>query len=128
MDVLKYPLQSIYNIFFFLFILIQIIYVALSTKGKFYEIEHSSSTQQQQQMFTKSSSGKGKQLNADCVHRISSIITDETIFPLNLKFISKHVNGLTHASIPGKIMFRIFGYCGVNVLRIYWICVRVVLL
>lgn len=81
----------------------QIIYVALSTKGKFYEIEHSSSTQQQQQMFTKSSSGKGKQLNTDCVHRISSIITDETIFPLNLKFISKHVNGLTHASIPENI-------------------------
>lgn len=78
--------------------------MALSTKGKFYEIEHNSSVQQQQQMLTKSSNGKGKQLNVDCVHRISSIITDDTNFPLNLKFISKHVNGLTHASIPGKFL------------------------
>lgn len=88
--------------------------MALSTKGKFYEIEHNSSTQQQQQMLTKSSSGKGKQLNGDCVHRISSIITDEAIFPLNLKFISKHVNGLTHASIPGKLMFEIWATLDIN--------------
>lgn len=82
----------------------QIIYVALSTKGKFYEIEHSG-MQQSQQMYSKSNSGsshKSKQLNTDCVHRISNIITDDTTFPLNLKFISKHVNGLMHATIPGK--------------------------
>lgn len=84
----------------------QIIYVALSTKGKFYEIEHSGMQQQQsQQMYSKSNSGsshKLKQLNTDCVHRINNIITDDTTFPLNLKFISKHVNGLMHATIPGK--------------------------
>ncbi|KAG5681311.1 hypothetical protein PVAND_010760 [Polypedilum vanderplanki] len=82
----------------------QIIYVALSTKGKFYEIEHSS-MQQHQQMYSKSNSGsqKSKQLNTDCVHRISNIITDETTFPISLKFISKHVSGLTHASIPENI-------------------------
>lgn len=84
-------------------LIMQIIYVALSTKGKFYEIEHSG---MQQQMYSKSNSGsshKSKQLNTDCVHRISNIITDETTFPLNLKFISKHVNGLMHATIPGKL-------------------------
>lgn len=94
----------------------QIIYVALSTKGKFYEIEHSGMQQQQQpqqsqQMYSKSNSGsshKSKQLNTDCVHRISNIITDDTTFPLNLKFISKHVNGLMHATIPGKSLIQTF--------------------
>lgn len=63
--------------------------------------------QQQQQQNSKYNSGgsshKSKQLNTDCVHRISNIITDDTTFPLNLKFISKHINGLMHATIPGKL-------------------------
>lgn len=73
-----------------------------------------------QQMYSKSnssSSHKSKQLNSDCVHRISSIITDDTVFPLNLKFISKHVNGLIHA-IPGKkkyFVFFLFLFCKVVV-------------
>jgi hypothetical protein len=81
--------------------------VALSTKGKFYEIEHTN-----MQMFSKNNNSsnsnnnnnsyKSKQLNMDCVHRISNIITDETTFPVTLKFISKHVNGQTLASIPGE--------------------------
>lgn len=81
--------------------LLQIIYVSLSTKGKFYEIE-----QTNPQLFAKNGSNgrKPKELNSDCVHRISCIITDETVFPINLKFISKQTNGLTNnTTIPGKI-------------------------
>ncbi|CRK89738.1 CLUMA_CG003392, isoform A [Clunio marinus] len=80
----------------------QIIFVSLSTKGKFYEIEHSSVPQ----MLTKHNNNinKTKPLNADCVHRISSIIKDDAIFPINLKFISKHSSGLMQSgSIPEHI-------------------------
>jgi len=83
-------------------LLLQIIFVSLSTKGKFYEIEQNNS-----QAYGKNGSNGRKalkQLNVDCVHRISNIITDETSFPINLRYISKHTNGLMHnASIPGKV-------------------------
>lgn len=44
-----------------------------------------------------------KQLNADCVHRISSIIHDDVTLPVSLRYISKHSGGFMHNSyIPGK--------------------------
>lgn len=79
----------------------QIIFVSLSTKGKFYEIDHNNVPQ----LLSKHNpiASKPKQLNADCVHRISSIINDETTFPINLRFISKHSSGfMQNASIPGR--------------------------
>ena len=87
----------------------QIIYVALSTKGKFYEIEQSN-----HQLFPKGgSNGRApKQLNADCVHRISSIITDETVFPIHLKYISKMNGNAFNANIPGKEFLLCMQYGG----------------
>lgn len=84
---------------------LQIIFVSLSTKGKFYEIEHSNVPQ----LFN-AKTGKGgqsgqskKQLNSDCVHRISSIIHDDAALPISLRYISKHSSGFMHNSyIPGK--------------------------
>lgn len=84
---------------------LQIIFVSLSTKGKFYEIEHSNVPQ----LFN-AKTGKGgqsgqskKQLNSDCVHRITSIIHDDAALPISLRYISKHSSGFMHNSyIPGK--------------------------
>lgn len=75
--------------------------MSLSTKGKFYEIDHHNGPQ----LFTKNGVNvhKPKQLNVDCVHRISSIINDDTTFPINLRFIAKHSSGLMqNAIIPGE--------------------------
>lgn len=96
-----------------LFSLLQIIFVSLSTKGKFYEIEHSNVPQ----LFGKNGSAaaaskggqsKKQQLNSDCVHRIGSIIHDDAALPLSLRYISKHSSGFMHNSyIPGKQVERL---------------------
>lgn len=76
----------------------QIMYVSLSVKGKFYEIEESNSKIHPHNKKT----SRKKELNSDCIYRISNIITDETIFPINLKFISKQNNRMPgSANIPG---------------------------
>ncbi|XP_063698932.1 uncharacterized protein LOC134829660 [Culicoides brevitarsis] len=75
----------------------QIIYVSLSSKGKFYEIEHQ--TPQMMQVL-KTNRQMTKPINPDCVHRISNIITPDTELPLNLKYISGPVG---HNMIPETV-------------------------
>lgn len=106
---LSYLIDTIYPRL--LLIYLQIIFVSLSTKGKFYEIDHSNVPQ----LFNKNgvaaaAASKGgqskKQLNSDCVHRISSIIHDDAALPISLRYISKHSGGFMHNSyIPGKQWF-----------------------
>ncbi|XP_055372152.1 putative uncharacterized protein DDB_G0277255 [Condylostylus longicornis] len=77
----------------------QILYVSLTAKGKFYEIEPSipqilqkvsgfscNSTTISQTNLEHNS--KQRKINPDCVHRISNLINPDKEFPINLKFIS----------------------------------------
>ncbi|KAJ6643405.1 hypothetical protein Bhyg_08366 [Pseudolycoriella hygida] len=73
-----------------------IVYVSLTTKGKFYEIEQATTPQIFQKNLSDGSLpvGAQKQLNYDCVHRINSIITPETELPITLRYVSgPQVNG-----------------------------------
>uniref|UniRef100_A0A336M7L0 CSON013306 protein n=1 Tax=Culicoides sonorensis TaxID=179676 RepID=A0A336M7L0_CULSO len=75
----------------------QIIYVSLSSKGKFYEIDHQ--TPQMLQVL-KNNRQLTKPVNPDCVHRIANIITADTELPINLKYISGPVG---HNMIPETV-------------------------
>lgn len=71
----------------------QVIYVSLTSKGKFYEIEESThSTLQKSQSLDPNANGsatvKPKQDFADCVHRISNIISQDMELPINIRFIA----------------------------------------
>lgn len=81
----------------------QIVYVSLTTKGKFYEVEPSTPQILQKSVsdsmatggsvaaaaaIVAASSTNGKPLNPDCVHRISNLITTETEIPITLRFIA----------------------------------------
>lgn len=63
----------------------QILYVSLTAKGKFYEIEPGIPQIIQKNLINDEAP---KKLNPDCVHRLSSIITNDVEFPINVKFIS----------------------------------------
>lgn len=63
----------------------QILYVSLTAKGKFYEIEPGIPQIIQKNLINDEAP---KKLNPDCVHRLSSIITNDIEFPINVKFIS----------------------------------------
>lgn len=73
-----------------------IVYVSLTTKGKFYEIEQTTP-----QILQKNHSdgpvpvgSAQKQFNSDCVHRINSIVTAETELPITIRYVSgSQVNG-----------------------------------
>lgn len=75
-----------------------IVYVSLTTKGKFYEIEQTTPHILQKSHLDGPSSvpsgGAQKQFNSDCVHRISSIVTPETELPITIRYVSgPQVNG-----------------------------------
>lgn len=78
----------------------QIIYVALTAKGKFFEVEQSSTgtgTNQKQNSIDKKKSPM--KLNPECVHRINELRFIETELPLNLK----HISGPNDVNIPEYI-------------------------
>lgn len=88
----------------------QVIYVSLISKGKFYEIEDSNhnSTLQRFQSLDQNTNGpailKPKQDFADCVHRISSIISMDMKLPLNIRFIAVSQQGKNSSNdIPETI-------------------------
>lgn len=65
---------------------LQILYVSLTAKGKFYEIDqHIPQLLQKCNSLSKSVT---KTINTDCVHRINHILQTYTEFPINLKFIA----------------------------------------
>ncbi|XP_075149121.1 imaginal disc development protein B4 [Haematobia irritans] len=78
----------------------QTLYVSLSTKGKFYEIEPGI-PQILQKRLEMSTDGFQRKLNTDCVHRITALMTPSRELPLSLKYISGP-NGSTNA-IPENI-------------------------
>ncbi|XP_013101038.2 uncharacterized protein LOC106082853 [Stomoxys calcitrans] len=78
----------------------QTLYVSLGTKGKFYEIEPGI-PQILQKRLEMSSDGFQRKLNADCVHRITALVTPAKELPVTLKYISGP-NGCTNA-IPENI-------------------------
>ncbi|CAD6997992.1 unnamed protein product [Ceratitis capitata] len=64
----------------------QVLYVSLSTKGKFYEIEPG--IPQILQKLGGIGSEANKKVNPDCVHRITALITPQKELPLTLRYIS----------------------------------------
>lgn len=75
----------------------QVIYVSLTSKGKFYEIEdsnHGASLQRAHSLDTNANGAsaagllKPKQDFADCVHRISNIVPVDLEFPITVRFIA----------------------------------------
>lgn len=73
----------------------QIIYVSLTSKGKFYEIEdnnaHHSTLQKTNSLDTNVNAAKSikpKQEFSECVHRISNIITGDIELPITVRFIA----------------------------------------
>ncbi len=74
-----------------------IVYVSLTTKGKFYEIEQTTPQILQKNHLDGSSVPVGaaqKQFNSDCVHRINNIVTPETELPITIRYVSgPQVNG-----------------------------------
>lgn len=64
----------------------QVLYVSLSTKGKFYEIEPG--IPQILQKLGGNSGDQHKKINAECVHRITALVTPHKEFPMTLRFIS----------------------------------------
>jgi hypothetical protein len=80
-------------------IFLQIIYVSLATKGKFYEIEHHV-PHILQKSASLGSRTQLKTLNSDCVHKISNIITADTELPIQLKFICSPQKAQN--VVPGK--------------------------
>lgn len=80
-------------------------------KGKFYEIEDSNSKIHSP---LKKSSRK-KELNSDCIYRISNIITEDTILPINLRFISKQSNRMSgNAIMPGELFVFLSNFAHSN--------------
>ncbi|XP_039949037.1 uncharacterized protein LOC120767249 [Bactrocera tryoni] len=64
----------------------QVLYVSLSTKGKFYEIEPG--IPQILQKLGGIGNEANKKVNPDCVHRITTLITPQRELPLTLRYIS----------------------------------------
>ncbi|XP_037031015.1 uncharacterized protein LOC119070679 isoform X1 [Bradysia coprophila] len=75
-----------------------IVYVSLTTKGKFYEIEqttpHILQKNHSDGAAVQAVGSAQKQFNNDCVHRINTIITPETELPITIRYVSgAQVNG-----------------------------------
>lgn len=78
----------------------QVIYVSLTSKGKFYEIEDTNQLQKSQSMDSNANNGMGtgagagavvqkpKQDFADCVHRITNIVPADLELPITIRFIA----------------------------------------
>lgn len=77
----------------------QVIYVSLTSKGKFYEIEDTNQLQKSQSLDTNANNGmamgagattlpKPKQDFADCVHRITNIVPADLELPITIRFIA----------------------------------------
>lgn len=73
----------------------QVIYVSLTSKGKFYEIEdnnsHNSTLQKANSLDTNANAAKSikpKQEFSECVHRISNIVTGDVELPITVRFIA----------------------------------------
>lgn len=75
----------------------QVIYVSLTSKGKFYEIEDTShmngALQKSQSLDSNANNGsaasvKPKQDFADCVHRITNIIPADAKLPITVRFVA----------------------------------------
>ncbi|CAD7086262.1 unnamed protein product [Hermetia illucens] len=67
----------------------QILYVSLTTKGKFYEIEPGIPQILQKTGMVKETERK---LNPDCVHRISDLLKNEREYPVNIRYIAGPTN------------------------------------
>lgn len=63
----------------------QVLYVSLSTKGKFYEIEPGVPQILQK---INSSDSQQKKINPDCVHRITTLIAPNKELPMTIRYIS----------------------------------------
>lgn len=89
----------------------QVIYVSLTSKGKFYEIEesnHGASLQRAHSLDANANGGstaagiaKPKQDFADCVHRISNIVPADLECPITVRFIAGQQG--TTAGMPDTI-------------------------
>lgn len=89
----------------------QVIYVSLTSKGKFYEIEdsnHGASLQRAHSLDANANGGataagiaKPKQDFADCVHRIANIVPADLQFPITVRFIAGQQG--TTAGMPDTI-------------------------
>lgn len=85
----------------------QVIYVSLTSKGKFYEIEDTNQLQKSQSLDSNANNGtaaalaKPKQDFADCVHRITNIVPAELELPITIRFIAGQQG--TTAGIPENI-------------------------
>jgi len=72
----------------------QVIYVSLTSKGKFYEIEDTNQLQKSHSLDSNANNGiagavvKPKQDFADCVHRISNIVAADLELPITIRFIA----------------------------------------
>lgn len=77
----------------------QVIYVSLTSKGKFYEIEDTNQLQKSQSLDSNANNGmalqgagatvpKPKQDFADCVHRITNIVPADLELPITIRFIA----------------------------------------
>ncbi|XP_067621388.1 uncharacterized protein B4 [Eurosta solidaginis] len=64
----------------------QVLYVSLSTKGKYYEIERG--IPQILQKLGGIGNDANKKVNPDCVHRITALVTPQRELPLTLRYIS----------------------------------------
>lgn len=67
-----------------------IVYVSLTTKGKFYEIEQTTPhILQKSHLDGPAPVGSAqKQFNSDCVHRINNIVTPESELPITIRYVS----------------------------------------
>lgn len=61
----------------------QVLYVSLTTKGKFYEIEPGIP-----QILQKLSNDTNKKINSECVHRITTLMSASKELPMTLRYIS----------------------------------------
>lgn len=76
----------------------QVIYVSLTSKGKFYEIEDTNQLQKSQSLDSNANNGmsmgagatvtKPKQDFADCVHRITNIVPADLELPITIRFLA----------------------------------------
>ncbi|XP_037928062.1 uncharacterized protein LOC119662503 isoform X2 [Teleopsis dalmanni] len=78
----------------------QILYVSLSTKGKFYEIEPGI-PQILQKLSGVNNNDPNKKINPDCVHKITTLITPTKELPITLRYIAGPQCG--HITIPDTI-------------------------
>ncbi|XP_055851643.1 uncharacterized protein LOC129915942 isoform X2 [Episyrphus balteatus] len=77
----------------------QVLYVSLSTKGKFYEIEPG--VPQILQKINSNSEAQSKKVNPDCVHRITALIAPNKELPMTIRYISGPTG--TANSIPENL-------------------------